>query len=369
MRLFQKVQVDPELTLRVSNHFFYSNYGVRGRYEVLSKLGSFIAAETPGTGFFVRESDSHTYHKFVRAERDKHKQSVLTLLLGKEFSFQKEFDRIKPALAAEPDKEKVRILNAYQNCLFLAKDEEGLERIVRAIKNEIGDHPNKYLMGLLTRYKSRIASLERDIKSTQLNVADQLQDEQAKERWEKLVEAFDHLIAMPRIWHETEEEGQTKFAQVFFDYGIFDFIQSSYDTPLMRDSAGCSYFFYPNGLLKARSAVDFEVRKWRDLNVMFEAVDPVTMPERPHFYEHKKRNLWETVKHRLHKMRKPRFQLTDVGTDPWFYTDFTPDSSMIDEPKKHYLGKLSIKEMDVTFYFSDVLAAKEFYEAVEALKH
>ena len=91
--------------------------------------GHVLIEDVPGTGFFVRNSESHSYRRFVIAAKKRSKQNWWTLLSGKEPNFDKENKRIEEAFA-KADNDKVKqILSSYQNVIGLAKDEELLQRI------------------------------------------------------------------------------------------------------------------------------------------------------------------------------------------------------------------------------------------------
>ena len=46
---------------------------------------------------------------------------------------------------------------------------------------------------------------------------------------------------------------------MFLDLGIFDFIKSPVDTPVFRTNKGETFYLYPNYVIRARSAVDFDI--------------------------------------------------------------------------------------------------------------
>ncbi len=272
------------LRLPISRHFNYSTFAVRGRHDA-AHLGGYICEGTPGTGFFVRNTESHSYQQFVNECKKATRQDIFTLLLHKEPDFDKELERIEQAFETATDPNVRRILTSYQNVIGLAKEEELLQRIVRAIKDKMGDHPNKSLVSVLTHYKSSIAGLERDVSSAQLDYSTMMSDGQ-KEMWAKVVEAFHLLVNSRRVWSVYSEDGEPAYQQVFFDMGIFDYIKSPGDTPVMRDHLGIHYYLYPDGVVVARSSVDFDFHTWDKLNFQFNVVDISTLAVRPKFNSH-----------------------------------------------------------------------------------
>ncbi|MBP5515605.1 MAG: DUF4236 domain-containing protein [Bacteroidales bacterium] len=278
----KRILVADGVRVPVSRHFYYSTFGVRGRNDNIARTANYVQGDTPGTGFFSRSSESHSYRRFVTEERKKTKQNPMTLLLGKEPNFDKEMKRVEKAFEGVDNDDKRRILSAYQNVLAQAKEEEQLQRVVRAIKDKMGGHPNKMLVSILSHYKSGIATLEHDVAATQINVTAEMTDE-CKEAWKKVIEAFDLIVNSRRVWSVYMEEGDQAYQQVFFDMGIFDYIQSFFDTPVMRDHEGNHYYVYPKGLIAARSSVDFDFYSWKDLDVEFNVVNISALAVRPTF--------------------------------------------------------------------------------------
>lgn len=339
----KRMTVADGLRVPISRHFYYSTFGVRGRYATGAHMGGqFVCEGTPGTGFFIRNTESHSYRRFVTACRKRNDQNVLTLLLGKEPNFDKEYARVDNAFAGIEDENKRRILSSYQNVLGLAKEEELLQRIVRAVKDKMGHKPNKRLVSVLTHYKSSIASLERDVRSAQYNYANHLSEEQAAD-WAKVVETFHLLVDSRRVWSVYTDEGMSAYKQVFFDMGIFDYVQSPGDTPVMRDYRDLHYYLYPDGVVAARSSVDFDFREWNDVDVQFNVVDISTLAVRPKFNSHKKGN-----KH---------------GSS---HTDAL--STLYGTTRQQVVGELYFPQLDIHFYVNHTGPAEDFARAVGAYK-
>lgn len=268
----KRTLVAEDLYVWVSRHPADTNFGVRGRHETVVKNGLYVCTGTPGTGFFARDTDSHSYHKFVSAIRKSRKNTLPKLLLGKEFSYAKELARVEQALAEPNDERRNLILSHYQNALQLAKDNDFLERIVRAIKDRMNISPDKFLSSVMAHYKSTIATQYREIQGTQLHI-DNYVPADVMEAWGKVIEAFKKLSNTRRIWCVVTDDDRQYYEQVFFDMGIFDFIQSPYDTPVLRDSNGGCYYLYPDMLVAAHDSVDFTTHQLRDIGFEYALVD------------------------------------------------------------------------------------------------
>jgi hypothetical protein len=336
----KRMTVAEGLRLPVTRHFQYSTFAVRGRYES-GHLAKFVVEGTPGTGFFVRNTESHSYRRFVNAVERETRQNWLTLLLGREPDFEKEYKRASEAFGKAKNDRERQMLAAYQNVIGLARDEEQLQRIVRAIKDKMGDHPNKSMVSILSHYKSSIASLERDVNSTQINYSRQM-EESSLALWNRVVETFHLIVDSRRVWSVYLDNGNPAYQQVFFDMGIFDYIKVPGETPVMRDYEGRHYYIYPDGIVVARSSVDFDFHPWKSIDIDFNVVDISTLAVRPQFNSHKSRK---------HK---------SVGTDAL--------STLYGTTRAQVVGELIIPQLDLRFFVNHTGPAEDFAKAVSEWK-
>ncbi len=336
----KRIEVAEDFYVRVSRHFSYSTFGVRGRYENVAHTGNYICSGTPGTGFFAHNSDSHSYRRHVLAARENLKQNFLTLLLKKEPDFEKENARIEKALENCDNIDMKRMLASYQNVISLAKEEELMQRIVRAIKDKMGEHRNKFYVSVLSHYKSAIATLEHDVRSAQIIVSKNMSEEQLQ-AWQKVIDAFHLLVESRRVWSVFTNEGSQAYKQVFFDMGIFDYIQSPHDTPVMRDHKDIHYYVYPTGIVRARSSVDFDLFKWEQLSLYNSVVDINTLAIRPEFNSRK----------RKHKHHHSEAHMDAIG-------------ALYGTTRAQVVGEISIPELELRFFVNHTGPAQDFVAAV-----
>lgn len=323
--------------LPVSRHFHFSTFGVRDRHENIARTGNYICSGIPGTGFFAHSSESHSYHRYIVECRKRNKQNLFTLLSGREPNIDKEIKRVTAAYDKNSDEDYTRVLSSYQNMLALAKEEELLQRVVRAIKDKMDGHPNKMMVSILSHYKSSIATLEHDARSTHHDVLAPLSDEQ-RAAWEKVIDAFHLLINSRRLWSVYMEDNSQAYQQVFFDMGIFNYIWSDFDTPMMIDHRGLKYFIYPKGIIAARSSVDFELYKWKDTEVRFNVVDINTLAVRPKFNAHTS-----------HKKKR-------------HHNDAL--SNLYGTTRAQVVGEISIPKLDLRFFVNHTGPAEDFVKAL-----
>lgn len=264
---FKIKKVSDDLRIKVSNHFFYDDFGVRDFSEVGHYGRRYICTGTPGTGFIERESESHSYHEFVRHHMAVQNPTYLNLLLNREPSYERELVRAKVLLAATSDSRKREIVDCYVNALTIGQMEEGMQRIIRGVKDKMGHHHKKHYVSIISHYKRKIAQLERDMSSVEYHIEKHYSPE-VMQAYNEAVDAFIKMIARcRRVWHNNEEKSDS-FVQVFFDMGIFDFIRSDNFLPMMRDSKGNSYYLLPDAVIAARSSVDFDILPLKTLTMV-----------------------------------------------------------------------------------------------------
>jgi len=267
------------------------------------------------------------------------KQNLKTLLLRKEPDFEKELQRAEQVMSHTTDKEKKRILSIYYNVLTLAKEEELLQRIVRGIKDKMGHGHKSMYSSILSHYKSSIATLEHDVASAQYNIKSDLTDEQMA-AWEKLVDAFRDMADARRVWSVYIEDSKEWYQQVFFDLGIFNYIQSPVDTPIMRDHKNQHYYLYPRGIVRSRTSTDFDIFSWKDIHVNFNVMDINTLAVRPEFSSHLKRR---------HKKEHQ-----DALTALYGYTHGS------------VVGELLFPELDLRFFVNHTEPVEKFVRSISA---
>lgn len=341
MFLKKRILVAEGLRMSVTRHFIYSDFAVKWHRDNVTQLSIFVVEGKPGTGFFMRSSDSQSYRQFVAASQRKNKQNFFTLLLRKEPDFDKEYELARKAYETAKNDQERRILSCYQNVVTLARDEEQLQRVVRAVKDKMKDRPTKRYLSILSHYKSSINRLERDAHEAQINYAKDMDETQLR-LWGKVVDAFQLLTESRRVWAVFIDQGENSYKQVFFDMGVFDYIKSPGETPVMRDQEGRHYYLYPDGLVASRSSVDFDFHPWASMEVKFGVVDISMLAVRPQF------NTRRSSKHR-HK-----------GTDAM--------STLYGASHSQVVGEIYFPKLDLRFYVNRTGPAEDFVKALNEWK-
>lgn len=263
---YKRVKVTEGLFVKVSNHFYYDDFGIRDSGEMRYYGRRYICTGTPGTGFIERESESHSYHAFVKSYTRLEKHSYWRLLTGKEPNYTKEHELARAALASAESGMKRELLDCYVNALTVGRNAERLQRIVRGVKDKMGHKSNKFMVSVISHYKTKLNQLGHDMSAVEFHLKNHYSPE-VIEAYNKAVDAFVKVAACRRIWHHNDKK-RDQYLQVYFDLGTFDFIRSESYLPLMRDSEGVNYYLLPDSIIVARSSVDFDVLPIKDMTIV-----------------------------------------------------------------------------------------------------
>lgn len=354
------------LTVWVSNHYCPTLFGIRGHYESSYKSGQYVECGAPGTGFFVRNSSSHSYKNFCKEERAKLVPQYKNMIQGKEFSFEKEIDRVTKAKEENTDPIRDMILESYLNVLPLAKEAEEAERYVNGIK-ELSHHRHhltSYQSHVMSGIKSKIARLGHDVRDIQLYIP-KLCGEERYQQFADVAKQFTQVASSHRIWsvRENYEGLEAAFTQVYFDLGIFNFIQAPLMTPMMRDAEGRKIFFYPEFVIRAKDSVDFEVFEMKSLTFLFREVpyDMISNMVIDSYYDVDD----SSSSTRLHRRNYEQF-----GDGLLVNKDSKALNDMEEETKirERVVGELYVPEMKMRYYVRDVKALRTFVHTLNEYK-
>ncbi len=354
------------LTVWVSNHYCPTLFGIRGHYESSYKSGQYVECGAPGTGFFVRNSSSHSYKNFCKEERAKLLPQYKNMVQGKEFSFEKEIERVTKAKEENTNPIRDMILESYLNVLPLAKEAEEAERYVNGIK-ELSHHRHhltSYQSHVMSGIKSKIARLGHDVRDIQLYIP-KLCGEELYQQFAEVAKQFTQVASSHRIWsvRENYEGLEAAFTQVYFDLGIFNFIQAPLMTPMMRDAEGRKIFFYPEFVIRAKDSVDFEVFEMKSLTFLFREVpyDMISNMVIDSYYDVDD----SSSSTRLHRRNYEQF-----GDGLLVNKDSKALNDMEEETKirERVVGELYVPEMKMRYYVRDVKALRTFVHTLNEYK-
>lgn len=362
------------LWVLVTNHHNPSYFGIRhGSEETMYQASQFLETGSPGTGFYVRSSSSHTYRAYVNKIRKKLRPNYWRLLTGREFSFHRESIRIRAAIRMlEEDKEKVpyaplkaKILMSYHDVLEYAREADLNERIIRGIKDKSHHHHKRltsFQKGVLASYKSQIDKLAREAYRKMFLIRDYVPEDQYIQ-YQDVLSAFSKAATSHRIWHVREhaDHSDSRYVPVYFDQGIFDYVQAPMMTPILRDSHGKQYYLYPDFVLKASSSTHFDLFDIRNLTFVYREL-PYDM-------------ISNMVSHRAkttHHGKRIHRDYEQFGTGLLVNEEAgavsVEEVTSSEHVRMRVVGELGIPELNLRFYSQDAHAMHEFVHALKRYK-
>ncbi len=334
--------VNDNLRVPVSRHYFHSTFGVRRRHEFNTAEGlEYICTGTPGTGFFVHSSDSIGYRDFVRKHLKTSRSSLWNFIRGREPNYKKELERATPALQTETDVTRRKMLDSYVNCLTIGREAELLQRLERGVKDTMHSRFTKECISVLSQLKGQFSSLQHDLYAAALKPMTYLSEAQ-QQYWERTVSAFHAFMCSRRIFsiEHNIETGTTEYVEVYANMGIFDFIYMPGGTPTIYDGKGYTYYFYPQGCIKANSSLDFRLIPAAAMKIEYSPVDVNTLIGTSHISV-------ASLQHNTRKKAKSN-----------------KASTLLAYSRNGMMGYLSIPEMGLSLLCSNVENTQRFVDAL-----
>ena len=149
---------------------------------------------------------------------------------------------------------------------------------------------------------------------------------------------------------------ESSFMQVYFDLGIFNYIQAPLMTPMMRDAEGYRYFFYPEFVVKSKDAVDFSVHSLKELNFLFREV-PYDMVSNMVIDSYYDRENTEDVSTHIHRRNYEQFgDGLLVNKDTKALNEIEEENKM----RERVVGELYVPELNLRYYVRDFKSLKAF---------
>lgn len=269
--------------------------------------------------------------------------------------FQLEIGSARKALAQTTDSTKIEILKNYILCLELNKKAEEIEPVIDALKKKIGKKSSPALEEQLKKYEADLTDLNNKLANFQLDVDKQL-SEQEKKIYKLFCERFESLISSEKKWVVSFSRLNTELKSSMgtlvdrkdteFYTGVFDFIKSRFDIPILTDSNGATYYIYPRFIIKATSSISFDVF-------------PIESVE---------------ITYRLTKFVEDRTVPSDSKvisyTHQYVNKNGGPDKRYSYNPQRPIVGygSIEINKFDLSYQISNAEMAEKFVDAYKALQ-
>jgi hypothetical protein len=258
--------------------------------------------------------------------------------------YQSLLESVRQAIDQTIDPTKEEILQNYHACLILNKKFDDAKDIIEALKKK---KKKPKIDEQIERCEAELSELTTELEKVQLDADKDLDDIQ-KCQYSSLCDLFENILSCEKIWIITYSIRNTELKSsaartegrknISFDVGIFNYIKSSFNTPMLRDLDGNTYYIYPRYIIKAQSSIDFEVFPVNDIGFGYlkqRYIEEEGLPEDAHVADY----TWKYV---------------NKNGDPDKRYSYNPRL-----PVAEY-GKIEIEKFGLTYCISNYIAADSF---------
>lgn len=310
----KKVEIAPGVHLDIKKRGIGTTVGVRAASIAFGKNGTYISAGMPGTGYYSRQKIGGKEVTPISSSASTNGQTgefsfkqsaagsclftsiaILMLLLGLAgggFFYWMAFilfavfagglistmlqtgtsggnskedlellEAAKEELNNPHTEIEKRILQNFIDCCTLIDEMNEEEAIIEALKGS--DRYKEYL----PEHEQKLKEAKEKLETIQYNVDLEVTEEE-RMAYEDLCQKFETLLTSDKIWRMDGRQinSQTGYAvsssvkrsETTVGVGVFDFIKSQYDVPIIKDG-DVQLFFYPQFLIAAKSPTSFSV--------------------------------------------------------------------------------------------------------------
>ena len=393
----KRITIAPGVRLNVSKKGVSSTFGMRGASINVGRNGTYLNTGIPGTGIYSRRKigggspNSHNSQSnksnhngcgittliflvvglFLILSQELENSALLflgcagagiildiiiTLIIdsnkkGKakkiEQSIESQIETAKNALNQASNPIQKEIIQNFISCTELSRKADETEAIIEALKQKIEKKTNAQLKEQLEKYETELSKITTELDEVQLDVDKDLDDIE-KRQYSVLCENFEKMLSSKKIWQITSTIRNTELKssaastverkEIDFDTGVFNYIKSSFDIPILRDLSGNIYYIYPRYIIKAQSFTKFEIFPIDTINFRFS----------------KQRFIEDGV--------LPEDFVTIDYTYQYVNKNGEPDKRFSYNPRRPIVeyGKIEIEKFGLTYYISNYSAAAEF---------
>ena len=299
----KKIKIAPDISLNVIKKGTSASFGMRGASTNAEKNGIYLNTGVPGTGIYKRKKindgiikdASSVAFTNTKANADEAKAGCLISLslaaiiglfflnifvglIGlsifciviaiTSYSAEKKVKKFvqskirlaKTAIEQTTNPIQKIILQSFVSCVELSKKADEKEAIINALQKKLEKKENIKLREQLTKYETELSNLYEELEKIQFDADKNLSDIE-KQQFLNLCNSFENLLECQKIWiikssnkyAKTPASTSINRKAITFDTGVFNYIKSDFDIPMLRDSAGIIYYIYPQFIIKAIS--------------------------------------------------------------------------------------------------------------------
>ncbi len=270
--------------------------------------------------------------------------------------FQAQIELARNALSQTTNPTQKAIIQNFITCAELSRKADETVEIIEALKQKIEKKTSNQLEEQLEKHEVELSKITVELDEVQLN-ADKDLDDVEKWQYSLLCENFEKILLSKKIWLITSSVRNTELKssaastverkEVNFDAGVFNYIKSSFDIPMLRDLSGNTYYLYPRYIIKAQSFINFETFPIDTVNIRYSKqrfIEDGILPDDSH-----------AVDYTYQYVNK------DGGPDKRF--SYNPRLPIVE------YGKIEIEKFGLTFFISNHFAANAFVNSYNLWKN
>ena len=272
-----------------------------------------------------------------------------------EKSFQSLLESINYAIQQSTDPLKTEILQNYLVCLELNKKSDETEEIIEALKAKKKKGKTPKFDKHLERYETELTESQTELNRVQLDI-DKSLNENEKKAYSNLCEKFEELLSSEKIWIITSSQKSTELKsaagitikrnEISFDTGVFNFIKSEFDIPILRGNDNAMYYLYPKYVIKAFSPFNFEIFPIENVTIRYNKTQFIESEDVP----------------RDAVIVKYTYQYVNKNGDPDLRYSYNPRLPIV------VYGEFEIALYDLLFQISNTEATEKFVNAFKVLQ-
>ncbi len=262
----------------------------------------------------------------------------------------------KVAYNKESSHIKKEILQNFINHHELSNQANELKIIINSLKNKTSRKSSPKLENQLELHESKLSTVIAELNDVQMDIDKNLTDSE-KEQYSDFCDSFEEILDSEKKWIITSSARNTglkspaaysiRREEINFDVGVFNFIKSSRDIPVLRDLQGYSYYVYPRYIIKALSYANFEVFPINTIGINYSKV---------HFIEENEVPIdTQIIEYRY------KYENKNGGRDRRY--TYNPKLPLVE------YGKIQIEMFGLTYHVSNVQSAEKFVNAYNLLRN
>jgi len=163
---------------------------------------------------------------------------------------------------------KKQILERYIQCLEISLKISEIESVLAKLRRKIKKSKVKEHIHILEK---RLEKLNMDLENSKYLAEEGLNQEKLKS-YENLCKTFEKMMESNKMWEETSSASVLTAKSpmvrtvdrkaIKMNVGVFDYIKSDYDIPMIIFNSGLNLYLYPNFIITAESTTEFEIYSW-----------------------------------------------------------------------------------------------------------